>query len=102
MVLVLWLWLHCLPWWFVVVVPFYCLYVTFMVFMAIFALYFLWFLCGFGSQYGFCFRSLNMIAISVMVAKDFQFFLTSQFPLTLKCLVANFHTYGNAILALFF
>ena len=43
-----------------------------------------------------------MVAISVMVAKNFQLFLTLQFSLTLKCLVANFHTYGNAILALFF
>ena len=42
-----------------------------------------------------------MVAISVMVAKDFQLFLTLQFPLTLERLVANFHTYGNAILAFF-
>ena len=69
--------------------------------MVVFALYSLWFLCGFGLQYGSCFRSLNMVAISVMVAKDFQLFLTFQFPLALECLVANFYTYGNAILALF-
>ena len=87
----LWLWFS-----------FYGFYGNYIVFMVVFALYFLWFLCGFGLQYGFCFRSLNMVAISVMVAKNFQFFLTSQFPLTLKCLVANFHTYGSAILALFF
>ena len=42
-----------------------------------------------------------MVAISVMVAKDFKLFLTYKFPLALECLVANFHTYGNAILALF-
>ena len=68
--------------------------------MAVFALYFLWFLCGFGLQYGSCFRSLNRVAISVKVAKDFKIFLTYKFPLALECLVANFHTYGNAILAL--